>query len=262
MILVLDVGNSNIVCGVFNDKKGDYALETTFRMSTLKNVTTDEYGIKLQSMLQSHGIKPKQITAAIFSSVVPSVNHNITKLMNVYFKKDIVLLNRTHFSDFSIHYDTPDDLGMDRLVNLKAAATLYGMPAMVVDFGTAVTIDVLDREKTYVGGMIFPGVAISLDSLISRTSKLPNVDLKYPSKLLGNSTKESMQNGLYYINTLGTEALIMRIKKEYFNEKEKISVVATGGLSKFIASNSDIINVVDTKLSLVGLKICLEEITH
>jgi len=259
MHLVIDVGNTNIVCGVFNAAPQDYRLKCTFRIGTNLDITTDELGVAMRNMLYFNNIDAHGITHAIFASVVPPINHNITKMMVLYFKKNIIELNRDKLPAVDIRYNTPEDVGMDRIINVRAAAKLYGVPAVIADYGTATTIDIIDAENTYIGGLIIPGVAVSLRALIEKTSKLHKVELTMPSGIIGTSTKESIQNGVYFLNRLGVEQIIRDIKTEYFPENT-VHVIATGGLSKFIASESKVITNIETNLSIIGLKICLDDL--
>ena len=152
MDLVIDVGNTNIVCGFFNSNKGDYRLKHFFRMSTPHLTTTDEFSARFNSLLAFHKLNDTAIEKAIFSSVVPSINHNITKMTNLYFNLDIIELGHSHFKEMAIEYDNPADLGQDRLLNVVASAKLYGTPCIVVDYGTAITLDVLSKDHRFMGG--------------------------------------------------------------------------------------------------------------
>ena len=262
MNLTIDLGNTNIVCGFFGEEKGNYELKHFFRMSTPQLITTDEFSSNFYNLLRFHKLSNIPIKKAILSSVVPSINHNITKMMNLYFNLDIIELNRHHFSELSLDYDKPSDVGIDRLINLTAAGELYGKPAIVVDYGTAITVDVLSENNHFLGGLIIPGLHISLDALVAMTSNLPKIELDYPQKIVGNSTKECMQNGLYYLNSSGIETIIELIIKENFPsiDRKEIHVIATGGLSHFMAKRSKSINYIDSQLSLIGLKILLDRL--
>ena len=259
--LVIDVGNTNIDFGFFEAEKGAHRIHKAFRMSTPKIATTDEFSVTFSNMLTFNKLEKIRIEKAIFCSVVPSINHNITKMMNLYFDLEVIEVNNNLIDSITVNYENPDDIGMDRLVNLKAASHLHGLPCLVIDYGTAVTIDALDGDGKFLGGLIMPGVHISLDALVQNTSKLPKIELDYPKHILGNSTKECMQNGLYYLNRLGVDAIVERVLREYFAPKEKnVNVVATGGLSFFLGKSSRFIEHIDTGLSLIGLKILLDEI--
>jgi len=258
MHLVIDVGNTNIDCGIFPASKGNFDLKATFRISTPKVTTTDEFAVSFMNMLHYNQIEANEITHAIFSSVVPPINHNITKMMGNYFHRDILQVTPRMFQGLKIYYEKSSAVGMDRLVNVRAASVLYGQPAVIVDFGTATTIDVVSANSEYLGGLIIPGIAISLDSLVSHTSQLPKVGLELPRRVIGQSTKEAMQNGVYYLNCFGVDAIISRIIEEEFAGK-KCHVVATGGLSSFISRKTTLPMKVEPRLLLMGLKILLDE---
>ncbi len=263
MNLTIDVGNTNIVCGFFDDKKDNYELKHFFRMSTPQLTTTDEFSSNFNNLLKFHKLDSIRIKKAILSSVVPSINHNITKMMNLYFNLNIIELNQYHFEELSVNYDKPSDIGIDRLINLTASGKLYGRPSIVVDYGTAITVDVLSASNQFLGGLIIPGIHISLEALVSQTSNLPKIELDYPKQILGMSTKECMQNGLYYLNRLGIETIIKSLIEENFSieNRKKIQVIATGGLSNFMAEKSSVINHINSQLSLIGLKIMLERLS-
>ena len=288
--IVLDIGNSNIVIGVFqktssphskitplennanvitnfpSDSPVPYKKQPTnifplssFRLVTPLKTTTDELALKIRKLLDYHKVKSKNIKEAIFFSVVPSVNHNITKLINLYFGIDAIEINHRHFEDFCVDYDSKEDLGIDRLVNLKAAQHITGLPAVVVDFGTAITVDVINENQHYQGGLIMPGMAISLEAMVQRTSKLPNIELGLPKKLLGNSTKESMQNGIYFMIALSLDTVLDNISKSVFHEKP-FHILSTGGFARFISHNSKWKQHIIPSLTLSGGKIILDEI--
>lgn len=261
MDLVIDVGNSNLDCGVFKSEPGARDLLAHFRLSTPGVVTTDELAVTFRDLLHYNRIDAAGIKRTIFCSVVPPLNHNITKMMGSYFKQgaeNVLQVTTAMFPGWTIRYEKPDNLGIDRLVNLKAALTLAGGPVIVVDFGTATTVDAVDADKVFRGGLIIPGVAISLDGLVRRTSQLPRIELDWPKRLLGNSTREAMQNGVYWLNSYGVDSIIARLRDEEF-PGQKTRVIATGGLSNFIARGSRQIDAVEPHLMLLGLKMILDE---
>ncbi|BBM89721.1 type III pantothenate kinase [Spirochaetota bacterium] len=267
MYLTLDIGNSNIVGGIFSHKAGDYNVMHSFRLNTPSATTTDELALSIKSMLDHKRIEINDIKSAIFSSVVPSLNHNITKLMQLYFNIKIEIVTHKHFSTFIIHYKELEDLGLDRLVNIKAANTLFGSPCIVIDFGTAVTIDVLKQETEFIGGLILPGIAISLDALTKQTSQLPKVELKYPRKILGTSTKKGIQNGIYFLYKTAIETIITDIERNYFsaatgknNPNSPPTVIVTGGLAPFITRQFTTPPKEVPFLTLIGLKMLLDDI--
>ena len=257
--LVFDVGNSNIVVGFFEAAKASYHPKAFFKMSTPPDMTTDEFSVQFFNLLKFHRLDQQHIEKAMFSSVVPSLNHNITKMMNLHFDLDITQASKDYLNGWKLHYDKPGDLGMDRLINLKAAATLFGMPTIVIDYGTAITIDALNQGHEFLGGLIIPGVGISLEALVHRTSKLPRIELSQPQDILGRSTKACMQSGVYHLNCMGVDSIVKKILESHF-PSQKVHVIATGGLSSFMAKHSPYIQAIEPNLSLIGLKVLLDQI--
>lgn len=256
MLFTIDVGNTNINFGFF-DKETKEIIQS-FRLATPSTqTTTDEMAINIKSAIALGEKKElKQITGSIFCSVVPYLNHNITKLMLNYFNSDILCVGINDFSSFKIDYDPPHSVGIDRLVNLKSANHLYpNSDIIVIDLGTATTIDVMKKNKHYLGGMILPGISSSLEGLYDKTSQLPKIALKKPEKIIGKTTKENMQNGIYYLYRYGLERIILEISKNYFDSDFKnIKVIVTGGLSSFISEESEIPVEIQPHLTLLGLK--------
>ena len=260
MDIVFDIGNSNIVCGIFSSEKGNYNIIKSFRLLTPSSqTTTDELAITIKSMLEHNEIEINNIKKSIFCSVVPSINHNLTKLMNLYFNLYIKQVKHADFNSLNINYNNINHLGIDRLTNIKAGEKLYGFPTIVIDFGTATTIDVVDEKLNYLGGFIIPGIATSLEGLIEKSSQLSKIELSHPKKLLGNSTKECMQNGLYFLYNKGIDGIINELIKKNFINKKKVNIICTGGLAKFIGKNSQYLKIIESKLTLIGLKILLDE---
>lgn len=260
MDIVFDIGNSNIVCGIFNSEYGNYNIVKSFRLLTpMHQTTTDELAITIKNMLYHNEVDINNIESSIFCSVVPSINHNLTKLMKVYFNVTIKQIYHDDFNFLKINYKNETDLGIDRLTNIKAVQQLYGFPSIVVDFGTAITIDVVNEINHYLGGLIIPGVSISLEELIEKSSQLSKIELSNPKKLLGNSTKECIQNGLYFLYNKGIDKIISNILDQHFNNSaKKINIISTGGLAKFIGMNSSYLKKIESKLTLIGLKIFLD----
>lgn len=259
MILTIDVGNTNIVSGVFPEEKNNFDVIATFRVATNKSTTTDELGIVFKDLLFHNNIDAAKIQAGVYSSVVPPINHSISKMIFKYFNSDPLPITHEHFLKMPILYDDPASLGTDRLVNAYAAVNLYTAPLIIIDFGTATTFCAVSSKKEYLGGTIFPGISISLDALVSRTSKLPKVELGYPKKAIETETVCGMQSGIYYQTVDSVDGMVRRIKKE-MNEEAPVTVVATGGLSQYIAKASEEIDIVEDYLSLKGLKYLYDEI--
>ncbi|HBE03842.1 MAG: hypothetical protein A2096_03940 [Spirochaetes bacterium GWF1_41_5] len=261
MLLAIDIGNSNIECGIFPVLPGNLSLSASFRIATNKSFTTDELGVLILNMLSCNNIKKDDIKNAIFASVVPPLNHNISKTAWKYFGREIIQCTRHLLPDIKIDYDNPDSVGIDRLLGARGAAVLYGLPAVIVDFGTATTIDLIDKTNTYRGGLIMPGVAVSLEALSAKTSMLPKIDLVSPRSLIGKSTRESMQNGIYYLNSCGIDGILAEIISREFSG-QSVQVIATGGLSKFFVRNSKIISIADDFLSLKSLKLVFDGLSE
>lgn len=260
MLFTIDVGNTNINFGFF--KKEDDNIFQSFRLVTpTTQTTTDEMAINIKSAISLTEAKDLKITKSIFCSVVPYLNHNITKLMANYFDNDIFMVTLDDFASFQIDYEPRHSVGFDRLVNLKSAYSLYPEKnIIIIDLGTATTVDIMKKNKHYLGGMILPGVSISLESLYDKTSQLPKIALKQPSNLAGKTTKENMQNGIYYLYCYGLERIVLEIIENYFNNKiEDTKVIITGGLSTFISNGLNLSVEIEPYLTLLGLKKILLE---
>jgi type III pantothenate kinase len=253
MLLTIDIGNTTTEWGLFSDGNPEnYTLLESFRLATQKDSSSDEFILKLDSSLQMVGVQRSQIQHIICSSVVPPLDHVVSKMGEKYFKCKPHFVRSQDVMDIHIRYPHPEEIGADRLVNANAAYYFYGIPAIIVDFGTATTICVVTEKGEYIAGMIVPGVKSSLESLISKASKLPPIELNIPDKLIGTSTIESMQIGLFQYTVEAITGIINKIKKEY--DWEQVQVIATGGVAKYVASGTPSIDVVDPILILKGLK--------
>ncbi len=254
MLLTIDIGNTNIVFGFFNEKRSDYKLLGSFRVETRHNRTADEYFALFQPNYLAISNSP--VTAIIIASVVPQTKYEIEN----FCKKHLGLkpINISDIKDklgIKINLDSPEEVGADRLVNSVAAYKLYKNPAIIIDFGTATTFDVIDGKGNYQGGAIAPGINLSISALQQAASKLPKISIEKPSKAIGKSTKQAMQSGIYYGYLGMVERLVDEIKRE---NKLKSTVIATGGLAKFYKSPK--IDHVDDELTLKGLKIIYDKI--
>lgn len=251
MILVIDVGNTNIVLGIYNNQQ----LLHHWRISTNRSGTVDEYGITIHSLFQYAGLSLDQIEGVAISSVVPPLNGLLEQLCERYMKKTPVVVGPGVKTGLNIRYENPREVGADRIVNSVAAIEKYGSPLIVVDFGTATTFDYIDEGGNYLGGAIVPGIGISTEALYQRAAKLPRIELTKPKSVVGRNSVTSMQAGIIYGYVGQVDGIVNRIKKE-FNENSR--VIATGGLADMIFAESETIEVVDPMLTLEGLRLIYE----
>lgn len=251
MILVFDIGNTNIVLGVFEGKN----LVQHWRISTSTQRTDDEYYVVLRAMFESSGIPMKKVKALVISSVVPPLMLALEKMSKKYFGVEPLVVGPGIKTGISIKYDNPREVGADRIVNALAGYELYGGPLIIVDFGTATTFCAISAKGEYLGGAIAPGIGISTEALFARAAKLPRVELVKPPTVIGKNTINSMQSGIIYGFAGQVDAVVNRIKKEMQSDP---LVVATGGLAELIARESSTINKVDPLLTLTGLRIVYE----
>lgn len=249
MLLVIDVGNTNIVFGVYKDEE----LIHDFRVATVKTRTSDEYGLLFLDTLTHANIDPHSIENVIISSVVPNVMHTLPSMIIKYFNQKPMIVSADLDLGLSILYDHPKEVGADRLVNAVAAIKEYGGPCIIIDIGTAMTFCVVDRENQYLGGMIMPGIGISADALFSMTSKLPKIEIIRPDSLIGTSTVSSMQSGLYYGFTCMIDGIVEMIMKEKGWSEEEVTVLSTGGFSTMLTGESKHNIIIDRDLTLKGL---------
>ena len=249
MILAIDVGNTNIVVALFDGEE----LKNSWRISTDKNKTSDEIGITLCQLTEHSGISAEQIEDVIISSVVPPIMHSLCNAIRKYIKCEPMVVGPGVKTGLNIKYDNPKEVGADRIVNAVGAIHKYGKPLILVDFGTATTFCAIDRNGDYLGGVIAPGVKVSMNALFERAAKLPRVEIKKPQTAIGRNTISSMQSGAVYGQAGQVDRIVAEIKKE-LNEDD-VKVIATGGLSVLIAPESDSIDFIDKTLTLDGLRI-------
>jgi type III pantothenate kinase len=248
MLLVIDVGNTNTVIGVYD---GD-ELVADWRIVTLTDRTSDEYGVLIQSLYYSSKIRLGDIRDIIVSCVVPPMVGIVDELCEKYFDIEPMYVGPGIKTGMSIHYDNPKEVGADRIVNSVAAYHRIKKEVIVVDFGTATTFDCVDRKGDYIGGIIAPGLNTSAEALFLKASKLPKVELIKPKSVIGKNTINSIQSGIVFGYVDLVDGLVSRLKKEMGSDPW---VIATGGLSDLIAGQSKTINEVDHYLTLEGLKI-------
>lgn len=248
MLLVIDIGNSEIVVGVFKNTH----LTGQWRVATHLHKTPDEYGLLLAQLMGIQGISPAQITGVIFSSVVPPLTPIFREMTEGYFSVPPMIVSEKLKTGLTIGYENPKEVGADRIVNAAAVYHLYGGPAVIVDLGTATTFCAVTQAGDYLGGAIAPGMAVSAEALVNRAAKLPRVELRKPAYVIGRDTATSMQSGIFFGYTGLINELVHRINHELGTNA---FVVATGGLATLIAPECESISKIHPTLTLEGLMI-------
>lgn len=251
MLLAIDVGNTNTSLGVYDGEQ----LVAHWRLTTARERTVDEYGVHSRNLFELAGLDFKAITAVAIASVVPPLNFTLRRMSEVYFHRTPLFVDHTTETGVPILYNPASDVGADRIVDAVAAIHKYGAPCIIVDFGTATTFDAINERGEYLGGVITPGITISSDALFARTARLPRVEIKRPSSVIGSSTVGSMQSGLYYGYAGLVDGILKRMREEL---GEGVRVIATGGLAPLIATGSDYIEEIDDTLTLEGLRLVYE----
>ena len=249
MILVIDVGNTNMTLGVYQGEK----LKATFRLTTQTPRTSDEYGIIITQLLQNNGIEAKALEGSIVASVVPDVMHALNGALVRYTGTKPMNVGPGIKTGLSITTENPRAIGADRIVDAVAAYEKYGGPVLVVDFGTATTYDLITETGEFTAGITAPGIRISAEALWTKAAKLPNIEIKKPKSILAQETISSMQAGLLYGQIGQTEYIIGKVKEE--SGIKDLKVVATGGLGRLIADETKAIDIYDSFLTLDGLRI-------
>jgi len=252
MLLAIDAGNTNTVFAVFEGNR----IKGQWRMATDARRTADEYGVWLMQLFAHENIKPKAVKAAIMSCVVPQATFALRMLARNYFSTELQIVGEPDVKlNIRTKMERPSEVGADRLVNVLAAWDKYREPLIIVDFGTATTFDVVDGKGVYIGGVIAPGVNLSLEALHRAAAKLPNVAVERPSRVIGTETVSAMQSGIYFGYVGLIEGIVARIRKEYGST---MRVVATGGLAPLFAKATNVISGLEPDLIIDGLRLVHE----
>ena len=251
MLLVVDAGNTNVVFAV-HDGEGWRGI---WRIATEPQRTSDEYAVWLLTLLGLSGVKPAEIDRAVIGTVVPAALYHLRRLCRNWFTTEPLIARSTLDWGFAIKVDNPSEVGADRLLNSLAAHHYYRGPLVVVDFGTATTFDVVDGDGAYLGGVIAPGINLSIEALHKAAARLPRIGIGRPQAVIGRSTVPAMQSGIYWGYVGLIEGLVQRIRAEY---DHPLKVVATGGLAPLLAEGTTVIELINPDLTLDGLRLLAE----
>ncbi|MCQ4088970.1 type III pantothenate kinase [Saccharibacillus sp. JS10] len=252
MILVIDIGNTNIVLGIYQDRQ----LLHHFRISTSRQSTSDEYGVMIYNLFRMWNVDAEKIEGVMISSVVPPIVGVIDQMCRTYLQQTPLIVGPGIKTGLNLRYENPREVGADRIANAVAAVELYGGPLVVVDFGTATTFDCIDHQGNYLGGAIVPGIGISTEALYQRASKLPRIELEKPKKVIGRNTIHAMQSGIIYGYAGQVDGIVKRIRNEM--ETDTLQVIATGGLAPLICAEIESAHEVNPLLTLEGLRLIYE----
>lgn len=252
MLLVIDIGNTNLVLGIFEGQD----LKHSWRVSTRRDRTSDEYAVLCWNLFRLGRIPLSEVDAIVISSVVPPLNECFDEMARKYFHVEPIFVEPEEQKLMPVVYNPPFEVGSDRIVNAIAAYQMFGGPAIILDFGTATTFDAVSGDGTYLGGIIAPGIGISAEALFARAAKLPRIEIKRPARTIGDSTVGSMQSGLYY----GYVGLVEGILKRMRAELGEATVTATGGFARLIGEATEGIDRIEENLTVYGLKIYYDRV--
>ena len=253
MLLMLDIGNTNMKAGLFEGKK----LLHSWRLSTRRNYTSDEMGVFFVNLFTHEDLSPDVVEGILLSSVVPTLNFTVEHMCRDYFHQNPVLVAPGIRTGIDIKYENPRELGSDRICNAVAAYSIYGGPCVYIDFGTATTIGVMDGNGAFLGGCICPGIKLAGEALVNGTAKLPHFELNVPPTVIGKTTTANLQSGIIYGYVGQVDYLVRRMKAEIGAPEAR--VIATGGMSRLIAEISETITDIDGYLTLKGMQLIWEK---
>lgn len=246
MLLVMDVGNTNIVFGVYEGEQ----LKHYWRLHTNRNATEDEYAIMISHLLSQVNVSFAHISGVAIASVVPPIMYALESMCRKYFRLEPLIVGPGVKTGLNIKYENPREVGADRIANAVAAIELYGSPTIIVDFGTATTFCLVGTSGDYLGGIIAPGIGISVEALVNRAAQLTKFELVKPEHVLGKNTIKAMQSGVYYGYIGLVDGIVERLQQEV---KGQAKVVATGGMAELIGSGTKTIDTINPLLTLEGL---------
>ncbi len=251
MLLVVDAGNTNIVFAVHDGE----TWRGIFRIRTDAQRTSDEYAVWLLTLLEHRGLKPGEVSRAVIGTVVPAALYHLRRLCRDWFEVEPLIARSSLDWGFEIKVDTPSEVGADRLLNALAGHQRYAGPLIVIDFGTATTFDVVDEDGAYIGGVICPGINLSIEALHKAAARLPRIGIGRPQAVIGRATVPAMQSGLYWGYIGMIEGLVTRIQAEF---ERPLKVLATGGLAPLFSEGTTMIGQIDSDLTLDGLRLLAE----
>lgn len=251
MILLIDIGNTNVVLGIYKNQN----KIKSWRLETRQTKTMDEYGSQIESILNHENISADDIKDIVIGSVVPTLQQTFKSLCKEYLNKTPIVIGENTRTGMKIKYENPKEVGADRIANSVAMAENYKLPAILIDMGTAITFDVVSENKEYLGGAIAPGMKISSDALFEKTSKLPRVEFVEPNGSIGRTTDEAIKSGLFYGYVGLVDNIIENIIKDLKKDQKDVSIISTGGYSDIISEKSKFITKVDKDITLDGMLI-------